>query len=75
VQAMVAARLGAGPAGALLLTLAPLSLPSLLMAGRVFPRAVLAAAACATAATGVLGGCSPSGWACSRAGAARIWRA
>ena len=33
--------MGSGPAGALLLTLAPISLPSLVMVGRVFPKKAL----------------------------------
>jgi uncharacterized membrane protein YraQ (UPF0718 family) len=56
VQAMLAAGAGAAPAGVLLLTLAPLSLPSLLMVGRVLPARVLAAAAVLTMIGGVAAG-------------------
>jgi len=47
---------GAGPAGALLMTLAPLSLPSLVMLGRTFPTRVLLALAGLTVALGITGG-------------------
>jgi uncharacterized membrane protein YraQ (UPF0718 family) len=56
VQTMLAAGAGAAPAAALLMTLAPLSAPSLLMLSRVLPRRVLAAAAALTAAAGVAAG-------------------
>lgn len=56
VQTMLASGVGAGPAGALLLTLAPLSLPSLLMVGRVFPARVLAALTGLTVVAGLVGG-------------------
>jgi uncharacterized membrane protein YraQ (UPF0718 family) len=56
VQTMLAAGVGAAPAGVLLLTLAPLSLPSLLMLARVIPGRALAAAAVLTAAAGVVAG-------------------
>jgi uncharacterized membrane protein YraQ (UPF0718 family) len=56
VQTLLAAGAGAGPAGVLLLTLAPLSLPSLVMVGRVFPARVLVALAGLTAAAGLLAG-------------------
>jgi uncharacterized membrane protein YraQ (UPF0718 family) len=56
IQTMRAFGLGAGPAGALLLTLAPVSLPSLLMIGRAFPRRSLALVAAATIALGTLAG-------------------
>jgi uncharacterized protein len=56
VQTMLAAGAGAAPAAALLLTLAPLSLPSLLMLSRVLPGRVLLAAATVTAAVGVAAG-------------------
>ncbi|MHB8621588.1 MAG: hypothetical protein ACYDAG_18840 [Chloroflexota bacterium] len=52
--------MGAGPAGAPLLTLAPVSLPSLVpslvMVGRVFPKRVLVAIGLAVMATGILSG-------------------
>ena len=41
MQAMLALGVGAGPAGALLMTLAPISLPSLAMTTRVFSARVL----------------------------------
>lgn len=41
IQTMRSFGLGSGPAGALLLTLAPVSLPSLIMVGRVFPKRAL----------------------------------
>jgi uncharacterized protein len=56
ILTMRAFGLGAGPAGALLITLAPLSLPSLLMVGRVFPRRVLALVLAATVVLGVVAG-------------------
>jgi len=56
VQAMLALGLGGGPAAALLLTLPPVSLPSLAMLGRSFPLRVLAAIAAAVVGFGVLGG-------------------
>jgi uncharacterized membrane protein YraQ (UPF0718 family) len=56
VQTMLAAGMGAAPAGVLLLTLAPLSLPSLLMLARVIPGRVLAAAAVLTVAAGAAAG-------------------
>ncbi len=56
IQTMRGFGLGAGPAGALFLTLAPISLPSLLMIGRAFPHRVLALVVAATVALGVLAG-------------------
>jgi uncharacterized membrane protein YraQ (UPF0718 family) len=56
VQTMRGFGLGAGPAGALLLTLAPLSLPSILMVARVFSWRVLLLATIATILAGVLAG-------------------
>ncbi|PXV56028.1 hypothetical protein SAMN04487785_11020 [Dyella jiangningensis] len=56
VQAMLALGLGGGPAAALLLTLPPVSLPSLAMLGRSFPWRVLVALALAVVGFGVLGG-------------------
>jgi len=41
VQAMLALGVGAGPAAALMMTLAPISLPSLVMTGKVLPIRVL----------------------------------
>jgi len=56
VQTMLAAGAGTAPAAALLLTLAPLSLPSLLMLSRVLPGRILVGAAVVTAAVGVAAG-------------------
>jgi uncharacterized membrane protein YraQ (UPF0718 family) len=56
VQTMLGFGVGAGPAGALLMTLAPLSLPSLVMLGRTFPTRVLLALAGLCAALGIVAG-------------------
>lgn len=56
VQAMLALGLGGGPAAALLLTLPPVSLPSLAMLGRSFPLRTLVAIAMVVVGLGVLGG-------------------
>ncbi len=56
VQTMLGYGVGAGPAGALLMTLAPLSLPSLVMLGRTFPTRVLVALAALCVAIGIVGG-------------------
>ena len=56
VQAMLALGLGAGPAAALLITLPPVSLPSLTMLGRSFPLRLLLAIAVAVVGFGILGG-------------------
>jgi uncharacterized membrane protein YraQ (UPF0718 family) len=56
IQAMLGFGVGAGPAGALLMTLAPLSLPSLVMLARTFPTRVLLALAGLTIALGIVGG-------------------
>jgi uncharacterized protein len=56
IQTMLGYGVGAGPAGALLMTLAPLSLPSLVMLGRTFPTRVLLALAGLTVVLGILGG-------------------
>ncbi len=56
VQTMLGYGVGAGPAGALLMTLAPLSLPSLVMVGRAFPWRVLVALGVGTACVGLLAG-------------------
>lgn len=53
IQTLQAFGLGAGAAGVLLLTLAPLSLPSLAMLSRSFPIRVLAALAALTVLTGL----------------------
>ena len=56
IQTMLGFGLGAGPAGVLLLTLAPLSLPSLLMVAKVFPWRVAVLLAGVTAVIGLLAG-------------------
>jgi uncharacterized membrane protein YraQ (UPF0718 family) len=56
VQAMLALGLGGGPAAALLMTLPPVSLPSLTMLGRSFPTRMLLAIAGAVVGFGILGG-------------------
>ena len=49
IQTMLGFGVGAGPAGVLLMTLAPLSLPSLVMVSKVFPWRVVLVLAGATA--------------------------
>jgi uncharacterized protein len=56
IQTMLAFGMGAGPAGVLLLTLAPISLPSGVMVGRAFPWRLLVMLAVFTAALGVVAG-------------------
>ena len=56
IQTMQGFGVGAGPAGVLLMTLAPLSLPSLLMVSRAFPPRVLAALSGATVLLGLVAG-------------------
>jgi uncharacterized protein len=56
IQTMRGFGMGAGPAGALLLTLAPVSLPSLIMVGRVFPKRVLVAIGASVLAAGIAAG-------------------
>jgi uncharacterized membrane protein YraQ (UPF0718 family) len=56
VQAMLALGLGGGPAAALLMTLPPVSLPSLAMLWRSFPARLLVAIAAAVVGFGVLAG-------------------
>jgi uncharacterized membrane protein YraQ (UPF0718 family) len=56
VQALLSLGVGAGPAGALLMTLPPISLPSLAMLSRSLPARILAAVAGAVVLFGVLGG-------------------
>ncbi|WP_430389942.1 permease [Dyella sp. 20L07] len=56
VQAMLALGLGGGSAAALLITLPPVSLPSLTMLGRSFSLRMLVAIAAAVVGFGVLGG-------------------
>jgi uncharacterized protein len=56
VQAMLALGMGAGPAGALIMTLPPITAPSLAMVTRSFRPAVLAAVVAAVVAFGIAGG-------------------
>ena len=56
IQTMLASGIGAAPAGVLLLTLAPLSLPSMVMLGRALPARVLAAFAGLTVVAGLAAG-------------------
>jgi len=56
VQAMLALGVGAGPAAALMMTLAPVSVPSLAMTGRVFPIRVLGLIAAAVLVMGIIAG-------------------
>jgi uncharacterized membrane protein YraQ (UPF0718 family) len=48
--------MGSGPAGALLLTLAPISLPSLVMVSKVFPRKALVVMGVAVIVVGIVAG-------------------
>ncbi|MDQ0010824.1 uncharacterized membrane protein YraQ (UPF0718 family) [Luteibacter jiangsuensis] len=56
VQAMLALGMGGGPAAALLMTLPPVSLPSLAMLGRSLPVRLLATVAVAVVGFGILAG-------------------
>jgi uncharacterized protein len=56
VQAMLALGVGAGPAGALLMTLPPISMPSLAIVSRSFRPRVLAAVTLIVVAFGIAGG-------------------
>jgi uncharacterized membrane protein YraQ (UPF0718 family) len=56
IQAMLALGMGVGPAGALLMTLPPISLPSLAMVSRSFPPRTLAVVAGAVVLFGIVGG-------------------
>jgi uncharacterized protein len=56
IQTMRGFGMGAGPAGALLLALAPISLPSVIMVWRVFPRRVLALLLATTISVSALAG-------------------
>lgn len=55
IQGLMAAGVGAGPLGALILTLPALSLPSLLMIRRAFPARVIVATGLAVVAMGLVG--------------------
>jgi uncharacterized membrane protein YraQ (UPF0718 family) len=56
IQAMLSLGIGAGPAGALLMTLPPISLPSMAMLSRSFPPRILAVVAGAVCLFGLAGG-------------------
>lgn len=56
IQAMLALGLGAGPAGALLMTLPPISLPSLAMVGRALSLRILAMVSLGVVLFGLIGG-------------------
>ena len=56
VQAMLALGVGAGPAAALMMTLPPISLPSLVMTGKVFPIRVLGLVALVVLFAGIVAG-------------------
>ncbi len=56
IQAMMNLGVGAGPAGALLMTLPPISLPSMAMLGRSFPPRILAMVAGGVVLFGLLAG-------------------
>jgi uncharacterized membrane protein YraQ (UPF0718 family) len=56
IQAMLSLGMGVGPAGALLMTLPPISLPSLAMLARSFPPRILAAVGGAVVVFGLAGG-------------------
>jgi uncharacterized membrane protein YraQ (UPF0718 family) len=56
IQGMLALGMGVGPAGALLMTLAPISLPSMAMLARSFPPRILALVGVAVILFGVAGG-------------------
>jgi uncharacterized membrane protein YraQ (UPF0718 family) len=55
IQAMLSLGVGAGPAGALLMTLPPISLPSMAMLSRSFPPRILAVVAVAVVLFGLAG--------------------
>jgi uncharacterized membrane protein YraQ (UPF0718 family) len=57
VQAMLALGMGSGPAGALMMTLAPISLPSLVMTGKVFSWRLLGLVTGLVLLAGIAAGC------------------
>ena len=61
VQAMFSLGIGAGPAGALLMTLPPVSLPSLVMVAPSFRPRMLIAVTAGVIAVGILGGLLAAG--------------
>ena len=56
IQAMLSFGMAAGPAGAFLMTLPPISVPSLAMLGRSFPRRVLVLVSVAVVGFGIVAG-------------------
>ncbi len=56
IQAMLSLGMGVGPAGALLMTVPPVSMPSLAMLAKSFPGKVLGFVAVAVVVFGVVGG-------------------
>ncbi len=56
IQEMLSLGMGVGPGGALLMTLPPISLPSLAMLARSFPPRVLAVVSTAVVMFGLIGG-------------------
>ncbi|MBB6251056.1 permease [Nitrospirillum iridis] len=56
IQAMLSLGMGVGPAGALLMTLPPISLPSVAMLARTFPPKALAAVAAGVVILGIVSG-------------------
>ncbi|TWB14033.1 hypothetical protein FBZ89_11885 [Nitrospirillum amazonense] len=56
IQAMLSLGMGVGPAGALLMTLPPISLPSIAMLHRSFPQKALAAVIAGVVLLGIVGG-------------------
>lgn len=61
IQAMLSLGMATGPAGALLMTLPPVSVPSLAMLGRSFPPRVLAFVTVAVVVFGIVGGVVAAG--------------
>jgi uncharacterized membrane protein YraQ (UPF0718 family) len=61
IQAMLSLGMGSGPAGALLMTLPPISLPSMAMVARSFPPRVLTVVGAGVLAIGVIAGAIASG--------------
>ncbi|WP_061115662.1 MULTISPECIES: permease [unclassified Caballeronia] len=62
IQAMLSLGMATGPAGALLMTLPPVSVPSLAMLARSFPPRVLAFVAAAVVVFGIVGGLIAAAW-------------
>ena len=61
IQAMLSLGMGGGPAGALLMTLPPVSLPSMAMLARSFPPRTLAMVGGAVVLVGIVGGAIAAG--------------